>query len=261
MPIVDTHCHVSPIWYEPVESLLFQMDRCGVDQAVLVQMLGQSDNRYQFECIRRHPDRLAGVVIVDSDRPDARERLAQLADQGAAGVRLRAATRSPGDDPLALWRQAEALGLPISVAGDAASLASPEFAQVAAAITGVPIILEHLGSVNHPDGEAAPYDRRSRVFALAQHPHLYIKIHGLGEICPRRMPPTPPIPLDLTNLTLLDQAYAAFGPQRMMWGSDYPPVAGREGYANALAWPQGHFSAEDGVWIFGATAQEVYGLG
>ena len=75
------------------------------------------------------------------------------------------------------------------------------------------------------------------------------------------MPPTPPIPLDLTNLTLLDQAYAAFGPQRMLWGSDYPPVAGREGYANALAWPQGHFSAEDGIWIFGATAQKVYGLG
>ena len=27
MPIVDTHCHVSLVYYEPVEVLLFQMDR------------------------------------------------------------------------------------------------------------------------------------------------------------------------------------------------------------------------------------------
>ncbi|MDA0734825.1 MAG: amidohydrolase family protein [Chloroflexi bacterium] len=25
-----------------------------------------------------------------------------------------------------------------------------------------------------------------------------------------------------------------FGPQRMMWGSDYPPVGDREGYRNSL---------------------------
>lgn len=260
MPIVDTHCHVSPIWYEPVETLLYEMDRCGVEYAVLVQMLGQTDNSYQFECVRRHPDRLASVVLVDSEHPNAGDVLALLVEQGAVGVRLRATTRSPGDDPLAIWRQAEALGLPISVAGDAASLSSPEFAQVAAAIPGVPIILEHLGSVNHPDGEAAPYPLRRQVFALAQHPHLYIKIHGLGEICPRQMPPASPIPLDVTNLALLDLAYAAFGPRRMMWGSDFPPVAGREGYANALAWPQTHFSAEDNAWIFGGTAMELYGL-
>ena len=33
MIIVDTHSHVSPYWYEPVESLLFQMDRHGVQSA------------------------------------------------------------------------------------------------------------------------------------------------------------------------------------------------------------------------------------
>ena len=28
-------------------------------------------------------------------------------------------------------------------------------------------------------------------------------------------------------------AYEAFGPRRMMWGSDYRPVADREGYRNS----------------------------
>ncbi|HXF64177.1 MAG TPA: hypothetical protein VNK95_21295, partial [Caldilineaceae bacterium] len=71
MPIVDTHCHIARNWYEPLESLLFQMDRCGVAQAILVQMLGQSDNEYQMACARRHPDRLASVVIVDTEQADA----------------------------------------------------------------------------------------------------------------------------------------------------------------------------------------------
>jgi L-fuconolactonase len=261
MPIVDTHCHVSPIWYEPLESLLYQMDRCGVEQAVLVQMQGQVDNDYQFACVRRHPDRLAAVVIVDTDRPDAAS-LARLAEQGAAGVRLRPTTRSPGDDPLAIWRAAEALGLPISVGGDALSFAAPAFAQVVGAVSGVPIIIEHLGSVNHPDGEAPPYPLRQQVFALARHPHVHIKFHGLGELCPRGALDQP-IPLERANLALLDLAYTAFGPARLMWGSDYPPVSGREGYANALRWPQAYFQdkpQDAQTEIFGGTARRVYRL-
>ena len=38
MGVVDTHCHVSPYWYEPVEPLLYQMTTNGVDKAVLIQM-------------------------------------------------------------------------------------------------------------------------------------------------------------------------------------------------------------------------------
>ena len=71
MPIVDTHCHVSLVYYEPVEVLLFQMDRAGVDHAVLIQMREEYDNEYQFECVHRYPGRFASVVLVDHNRPDA----------------------------------------------------------------------------------------------------------------------------------------------------------------------------------------------
>jgi L-fuconolactonase len=40
----------------------------------------------------------------------------------------------------------------------------------------------------------------------------------------------------------------AFGPSRLMWGGDFPPVAGREGYRNALHWTLEHLafcSADD----------------
>ena len=62
---------------------------------------------------------------------------------------------------------------------------------------------------------------------------------------------------------MLDMAYQAFGPQRMMWGSDYPPVGAREGYRNSL---QGVLelslfkSQEEKDWAFGKTAVKAFKL-
>src|SRR5687767_7071880 len=108
-PIIDSHVHAAPNWYEPVETLLFQMDACKVDKAILVQQQGQFDNSYILECAWNYSDRLYAVVMVDVTQPTALEKLGELAEQGAHGIRLRPTDRSPGDDPFAIWRQAEAL--------------------------------------------------------------------------------------------------------------------------------------------------------
>ena len=53
----------------------------------------------------------------------------------------------------------------------------------------------------------------------------------------------------------------AFGPQRMMWGSDYPLVNQREGYQRALNLTMDELksrSDEDRAWIFGKTAMKVF---
>lgn len=44
-----------------------------------------------------------------------------------------------------------------------------------------------------------------------------------------------------------------------MWGSDFPVVASREGYANALLGSEQAFAAADRDRIFGATARLVFG--
>ena len=264
MRIVDTHCHAAPGWYEPVESLLFQLDRNGVEHALLVQINGQTNNEYQFECVRRYPDRLSSVVIVDADRPDAPRELERLVARGARGVRLRPLVRSPGDDPLAIWRRASELGIPVTCGGSGPEFASDEFAELIAALPALPIIVEHLGSVNNPNGEGPPYDLRRKVFGLARFPNVSIKIHGLGEFAERAMPVRDPFPFVEPIPPLLEQAYEAFGPSRMMWGSDYPPVSGREGYANALRFPMERFadkSDEERALIFGGTAASLYRIG
>lgn len=261
MIVVDSHCHVSPVWYEPVESLLYQMDRNGVQHAVLIQVQRQFNNDYQFDCARRFPGRFAPVVVLDTTRPDATQTLAALAGQGASGVRLGAAVRSPGADPLAIWRAAADLGLTVSCAGTSAEFASDDFAELVGAFPSMPIVLEHLASVSRPDQNDTDRVTREKAFALARFPNTYIKVTGLGEFCQRALPVTEPFPFVEPIPPYLDLVYEAFGPRRMMWGSDYPPVSGREGYQNALRLTMERFAAkseEDRAAIFGGTALALF---
>jgi L-fuconolactonase len=260
MRIVDSHCHVSLHWYEPVESLLFHMDRNGVERAVLIQMNGQADNAYQFDVVRRFPERFASVVWVRADHPGACDALRREADRGAAGVRLAASARSPGTDEFAIWRTAAELELPVSCGGSSAEFAREDFAALVAAFPELPIVVEHLGGHNHPAADAV--DDRQKVLDLARFPNLYIKVHGLGEFAARRLPVTDPFPFLRPIPPLLDMACEHFGPRRMMWGSDYPPVSAREGYRNALRLTRDHLasrSQEDLDLIFGGVALSVFG--
>lgn len=116
------------------------------------------------------------------------------------------------------------------------------------------IVLEHLAGAYRPlspTSVTAPYDDYKKALTLARFPNTYIKFGGLGEFSVRRVPP------------LMEMAYEAFGAKRMMWGSDYPPVGGREGYRNSLQnvleYPV--FKTQDEKdWAFGKAAMEVFKL-
>lgn len=261
MPIVDSHCHASPVWYEPIETLLYQMDRHEVAHAVLIQINGQTNNSYHAECLRKYPGRFASVVIVDPKRSDAVQTLERLAAEGASGVRLGPTARSAGEDPLAIWRTAARLGLAVSCGGGTDAFIAEEFSQLVEALPNLTIVLEHLAGVSRPDSDPAKAEARRRALALARFPNVYIKVTGLGEFSRRAMPVAEPFPFEQPIPRLLDQAYEAFGPRRMMWGSDFPPVAGREGYGNALRMTMEQFAArseEDRHQIFGETALRVF---
>jgi L-fuconolactonase len=252
MIVVDAHCHALPHWFEPVEVLLHQMDANGVQKATLAQVVGEFDNRYILDCVRRFPGRFCALVGVDANEPDAPEELERWAGEGAVGVRLR-----PGD-PLAVWRKAEELGFPVSVFGSADEFASPAFDGLLARFPSLPVIVEHLGRIGRVARDADAEFRK--ILALARHPNAYIKVHGLGEICPRPIPF--PTPMRFPHVPpFMEMAYDAFGASRMMWGSDFPPVAGREGYRNALRWTMEHIpfrSEADKEAVFGGTALSLF---
>ena len=94
--IVDSHCHAWRYWpYNPpvpdpnsrpaIEQLLFEMDQCGVEEAVLVAARidhNPDNNDYVAYCVRRFPERLYQFADVDCmwtsmyHTPGAAERLA-----------------------------------------------------------------------------------------------------------------------------------------------------------------------------------------
>ena len=264
MIIVDAHCHAGLSWFEPVELLLHQMNANDVQKAVLVQHGGAFDNGYLLECAGRFSGRFAVVAMVDTSQPDAPTALEEWAAQGVVAVRLGPTVRSPGSDPLAVWRKAAELGLVVSSLGTVESVASDDFAALVAELPELPIIIEHLAGATAAtysgQDEKPPYSTFKKAMALAGRPNTYIKIGGLGEISERPRVLGASLALDFTP-PLIEMAYDAFGPRRMMWGSDYPPVSGREGYRNALRGVMEHPALrdrEDREWVMGKTASGLF---
>jgi L-fuconolactonase len=260
--VYDVHVHASEVWYVPVESVVAEMERAGVGEAVLCQQHGQFDNEYQFEAVERFPGKFASIVHLDVARPDAPQQLRSYADRGASGVRIRPLMRSPGDDPLAIWKAAAACGLSISTFGhNIASLLTDDFARLVQTIPETPIVLEHQAGAYLNTNGVASLDEVKEAFALARFPNTYVMIGGLGEFAERATPVTRPLPFARPIPRILDLALEAFGPQRTMWGSDFPVSALREGYANALEWTIDALRAEsttDLAWIFGRTGRQVF---
>ena len=251
MQIFDTHVHIGRDHYEPVEMLLAQLELNGVAGAVLVQSTATLDNSYVLECRARFAGRLAVVCRVDVEDPAAADTLAGLRDAGAESLRLRNFHRSPGRDPLAIWRAAAELGMSVSVGGPAEGFAAPEFAALVAELPKLTVIIEHLAGMGiHAIGAAAmPSDAVFRqALTLAQYPNTVLKIHGMGEIS------DPPFPYRQTP-PYVRMAYDAFGTERMIWGSDWPRVTNREGYRNALR----HTLGEMEGWCPPAELAQIFG--
>ena len=256
MQIIDSHCHAAHFYYEPIEPALDSLLRNGVEKALLIP-LGMVDslNPYLLECAQRFPRRFSVVATVDPVEPGAPAQLEEWARRGAEGVRL-----SPGDPP-SIWQKAAELDLVVSVRRRVEDSVSDHFRNIVESLPNLKIVLEHLGC--RMEDAVAPYDMFRRVLALAQYPNVYMKVPGLGEICPRPQRfPQPEAPFqDIPPV--IDMALEAFGAQRLMWGSDYPHVAEREGYGNCLRLLMEHVirNEEDREWIFGRTVATLFRFG
>ena len=260
MLIIDTHCHAGENWFEPIEVLEFQMGRNGVDKAVLVQHGGTFDNGYLLDEAAKRGDRFKVAVLVDPESEDPLGDLTRLAEQGAAGIRIAPDGEFVNTGPYDMWRRAGELGLVVTCQGDPARFASDAFARVMDACPGTHVNIEHLAgglAIDDP-----PYTDFEKALTHTERDNTSIKVPGLGEICKRPSKLMPEFGFDDVP-PLFEMAKDAFGVKRMMWGSDFPPAAGREGYGNALRGVMEHpaFSdADDLEWVMGKTAARVWGF-
>ena len=259
MLIIDTHCHASRNWFEPVETLLHVMDVDDVDHALLLQHRGTYNADYLFECGQRYPGRFKAAVQIDPNGSDQAGALTREAERGAGGVRLYVDADGSPQQP-ELWKHAGELGVAVSSQGPFDGFLTDAYKSLVASVPGTRVVIEHFGNAGH--GHQPPYDKYRKLLELAELPNTTMKLHGLGEIADRpdilqphyRVENIPPF---------VEMAVEAFSPNRLMWGSDFPPSAGREGYHNALEGIRSHpalSGGEDAAEVMGRTAARIFGF-
>ena len=260
MIIVDSHVHVCPLWYEPVETLLFQMERNLVDKALLVPMVGKF-NEYEIECIGKYPGRFASISQVDVKRPEVLDLIESDVEKGAVGIRM-GVEDMPEQVNMRVWHKAARLGLNVSCHGSIENFSTKEFNNIVREFPDLKIVLEHLGGAAKTKKFPKPnHPLFHNVLALSRYPNVYLKMPGFGEFFDRPRPLTNPA-FDKTP-EQIKIVYDAFGPQRIMWGSDFPNCSSREGYKNALFYPLEKIpflNQSDKEWIFGKTALSVWNI-
>ena len=266
---IDTHYHASLHWWEPIEVFIFHMDRCNVDKGVLIQFIGEYDNSYLLESVKRYPGRLTAIAYVDVASPTAIEDMERVWHAGAAGFRMPLPQPATLAKPHALWRKAQQLGSVVSVVGTTSQFASLEFEEAVRAVPDLPIVIEHMGVLNRlitaghgadNDVPVPPYEEYRRVMELGKYPNVYIKVTGFSEYMPRPKVFSGPA-FDLAKAPpFIDMCVDAFGAERMMVGTD-PSSSCREGYGNVWSDVELYltrFSPAEQAAILGKTADQLF---
>ena len=93
---------------------------------------------------------------------------------------------------------------------------------------------------------------------MARFPRVYVKISHTWSISRQDYPWT-------DTHGLVEEVYQAFGPRRIMWGTDWPVCLSHAEYGQTLSVVKEEFSkfiaAEDMEWVLGGTARSLWSFG
>jgi predicted TIM-barrel fold metal-dependent hydrolase len=223
---IDTHAHVflrdlpmpdkrrAPSGYDaPPEDYLGMLDANGMTHGVLVQpsFLG-TDNSYLVAALRKYPERLRGIAVVDPAIPP--KDLDAMNDAGVVGVRLNLVGLPLPPYATPPWRnflrEVNARQWQVEV-----HQVGPELKPVVEGLleNGCTVVVDHFG---RPDPKLGVDDPGLRyLLSAAKSGRLYVKLsaayrngaNGRGE------------QVALAAVPLLKEA---FGVGRLVWGSDWP---------------------------------------
>lgn len=274
MSVLDSHLHVwdlsagygwlgpqhGPLYRSfPIEEACRELVAAGVDGAVLVQAEdSERDTRFMLAAADAEPLVVGVVGWIRLDDPAEAER--QLDDYGRhpafRGVR-HLVHDDPRDDFLDLpeVRRSLALlaerGLPFDVP-DAWPRHLPGLAGLAEDLPALTLVVDHLGKP--PRGTDAMADWEQALRAMARRPNTVAKVSGLQ--CPGQ-------PLTAAALRpVWDVALDAFGPNRLMYGGDWPMTVPHGGYAEhwgVVAELAAELTPSERELLLAGTAARTYG--
>jgi predicted TIM-barrel fold metal-dependent hydrolase len=97
-------------------------------------------------------------------------------------------------------------------------------------------------------------DQLPMLLDLARFPRVFVKISHTWNVSKEDYPYR-------DTHAQVKRIYDAFGPERLMWGTDWPMVEQKCGYAKALAIVRDELkflTAEDKEWILGKTVLKLW---
>jgi L-fuconolactonase len=241
------------------KDLCLLIQDAGISHTVLVQCAETlAETRFLLD-IARETDFVAGVVgWVDFASPSAADDIADLAQDDNL-VSMRPMLQDMDDKAWILRPELE----PAFKALAAAHLAfdilikPPHLPHMPAFLRkypDLPMVIDHFAKPYIAAGEMEPW--ASQIRELARHPRLFCKLSGLATEAGDGW--------DAARLKpYVDVVLEAFGPSRLMWGSDWPVLTLAGSYPQWFAAAQAltsHLTAAERGEIFGGTAARFYGL-
>jgi predicted TIM-barrel fold metal-dependent hydrolase len=225
---VDSHAHVfrhdlalaesrrhSPDFDASLADYLGLLDANGMSHAVLVQpsFLG-TDNAFLLAALHAHPDRLRGVAVVEPSVTDAQ--LQAFASQGVCGIRLNLVGAAVPDLREGAWpdllTRIRALDWHVEIHLELAAL--PPLGQAVIG-SGCRLVVDHFGRPGAADAAGWAW-----LLDSADTGQVWVKLSAAY----RNWSPAAPGQAIAAASRLLEK----FGPERLVWGSDWPHTQHRE---------------------------------
>ncbi|WP_217567697.1 amidohydrolase [Streptomyces sp. GbtcB7] len=246
-----------------VADLAPQARAAGVDRTVLVQTITVPEETPEFLALAARSELIAGVVgWTDLTRPDVADELARLREL-PGGRHLKGVRHQVQGEPDPEWllrpdvRDGLAAVAEAGLVYDLVVLPHqlPACVRAAAGHPGLTFVLDHLGKPPIATGVLRPW--ATAVRALAALPNTVCKLSGMVTEA------------DHAKWTVdglrpyADTVLDAFGPGRLMFGSDWPVCTLAASYGQVVDAAEeltGGLGAEERAEVFGGTATRVYRL-
>jgi predicted TIM-barrel fold metal-dependent hydrolase len=231
------------------EALLTDMKAAGVDRAVLVPPSWEGDrNDIVDDAVGKYPDRFRYAARLDVRDPSASDWIASWRPSKAC-LALQLTFQTPlFQEPLLdgtldwLWPAAERAGLPLTIYLPNALM--PVIDKIAQAHPALRIVINHFGLTGSRRDDDAFADF-NHLLAASKRTNIAVKASCLPFYTTQAYP--------FQNLhDRIRSAYDAFGPERLIWGTDLSrlPCSYRQGvtlFTEELPW----LSTVDKEWIMG----------
>ncbi len=245
------------------EDLAPELAAAGIDRTILVQTISSIEETGAFLEIAARTPFIAGVIgWIDLTDPDAAAAIDRLR-AGPGGDRLVGIRHQVHDEPDPDWlsrpdvgrglRAVEAAGLTYDLLVRSREL--PAALAVARERPGLRFVIDHLAKPPIRSGATEPWASLVRPFG--ELPNVWCKLSGLvteADMAAWRADDLAPF---------VDIALEVFGPERLVFGSDWPVCLLAASYADVVSAAREltvRLSSAEREAIFGGAAERAYGL-